>query len=152
MKCGDGVLDCGRMKVSRGREPLLSFINHPATKLGGAASAIIVAFTISTVISTIPPTILASLHRCRFANSVAFSSIHKPSIMPKPTTSRLLPQDHNPEDMWCPYATPEYGTMIAPTSVPAHSNCVSTELFKLQLILWEISNNPFQSIEQIALQ
>lgn len=70
--------------------------------------------------------------------------------MPKPTTSRLLPQDHNPEDMWCPYATPEYETMIVPILVPAHSNCVSTELLKLQLILWEISNNPFQSIEQIC--
>ncbi|KAL4923076.1 uncharacterized protein BDV17DRAFT_278081 [Aspergillus undulatus] len=85
------------------------------------------------------------------APQVAFPGLHQPPIvlkaMPEPTTCRLLSQDHDSEDMWCPYTIGK-GEMKGP--VPAHSNCVSTELFNLQLILWEISNNPFRSIEQLS--
>ncbi|RDW90603.1 putative Zn(II)2Cys6 transcription factor [Aspergillus mulundensis] len=83
------------------------------------------------------------------ALSIAYPSLHKQSNMPKPTTYNLLPPDHNPKDVWWPY-TVDDGSEIMPVPVPAHSNCVSAELFKLQLVLWEISNNPFQSIEQLC--
>ncbi|KAL6234135.1 hypothetical protein BDW75DRAFT_231358 [Aspergillus navahoensis] len=83
------------------------------------------------------------------AISVIFPSLHKPSIMPKPTTYNLRPRNHTPEDLWWPYAV-EIGSPEMPVPVPAHSNCISTELFKLQLVLWEISNNPYQSIEQLC--
>ncbi|KAL4975853.1 hypothetical protein BDW66DRAFT_160124 [Aspergillus desertorum] len=83
------------------------------------------------------------------ALSVAFPSLHKASIMPKPNTYNLRPEDHTPKDVWCPYAV-EDGLPAMSVPVPAHSNCVRTELLKLQLVLWEISNNPFQSIEQLC--
>ncbi|KAL4737008.1 hypothetical protein BDV11DRAFT_192677 [Aspergillus similis] len=54
-----------------------------------------------------------------------------------------------PKDVWWPYAV-EVGSPAMPVPIPAHSDCVSTELLKLQLVLWEISNNPFQSIEQLC--
>ncbi|KAL4910340.1 hypothetical protein BDW74DRAFT_144905 [Aspergillus multicolor] len=76
-------------------------------------------------------------------------SLHKQSNMPKPTTYNLLPPDHNPKDVWWPY-TVEDGSEIMPVPVPAHSNCVSAELLKLHMVLWDISNNPFQSIEQLC--
>ncbi|KAL4987083.1 hypothetical protein BDW68DRAFT_188302 [Aspergillus falconensis] len=83
------------------------------------------------------------------ALSVTFPSLHKPTIMPKPIIYNLRPQDHTQNDMWWPYAV-EDGSPGMPVPVPAHSNCVSTELLKLQLVLWEISNNPYQSIEQLC--
>ncbi|KAL4958509.1 hypothetical protein BDW69DRAFT_153724 [Aspergillus filifer] len=85
------------------------------------------------------------------APNVAFPGLHQPPIvlkaMPEPTTCRTLPPIHDVEDMWCPY-TIEKEFITLP--VPAHSGCVSTELFNLQLILWEISNNPFRSVEQLS--
>ncbi|KAL5003323.1 hypothetical protein BDV10DRAFT_43972 [Aspergillus recurvatus] len=83
------------------------------------------------------------------ALSVTFPSLHKPFIMPKPTTYNLRPRDHTSKDVWWPYAV-EDGPPAMPVPVSAHSNCVSTELLKLKLLLWEISNNPYQSIEQVC--
>ncbi|KAL4802520.1 hypothetical protein BDV18DRAFT_62412 [Aspergillus unguis] len=77
------------------------------------------------------------------APSVAFPQIHQPSMMPKPSYNRL-PQCHDASDLWYPYPL-ESGPL------PAHANCIANELFDLQLILWEISNNPFgDSIEQLC--
>ncbi|KAL4794705.1 hypothetical protein BDV19DRAFT_389836 [Aspergillus venezuelensis] len=85
------------------------------------------------------------------APHVAFPGLHQPPIvlkaMPEPTTCRTLPPIHDVEDMWCPYTT-EKELITLP--VAAHSGCVSTELFNLQLILWEISNNPFRNVEQLS--
>ncbi|KAL4807269.1 hypothetical protein BDV18DRAFT_115137 [Aspergillus unguis] len=81
------------------------------------------------------------------APSVAFPNQQKSSIMPKPTSYIFLPRDHSPTDTWYSYPTVP-GAIGAP--VPGHSNCVNAELFNLQVILWEISNNPFQSIEQLC--
>ncbi|EAA58037.1 hypothetical protein AN6062.2 [Aspergillus nidulans FGSC A4] len=78
-----------------------------------------------------------------------FPSLHKASIMPKPTLYDLRPRHHTPKDVWWPYGV-EDGSPAMPVPIPAHSNCVSTELLKLQLVLWEISNNPFQSIGQLC--
>ncbi|KAL4944530.1 hypothetical protein BDV06DRAFT_210155 [Aspergillus oleicola] len=82
---------------------------------------------------------------------VAFPGLHQPPIvlkaMPKPTTCRTLLLVHDLEDVWCPYSIEK---KFATLPVPAHSNCVGAELFNLQLILWEISNNPFRSVEQLS--
>lgn len=59
-----------------------------------------------------------------------------------------MPQDHDPNDSWRLYPV-ERETMPVLEPVPAHTNCVLNNLFKLQQILWKISNNPFEeSIEQ----
>ncbi|KAL4913289.1 hypothetical protein BDW62DRAFT_214378 [Aspergillus aurantiobrunneus] len=106
------IADCARQLMAR-RNTIAAGDNENAQKL---------ARTLDTAIS-------GSFS----APAAAFPSLHKPSIMPRPTTYRYLPRDHNPEDVWCPY-TNDHGTVV-PTPEPAHSNCVSTGLFNLANML-----------------